>query len=457
MLSWLVLGRKKPTTPFVADQRSKKVLFFEILILLLIFCGSFGAKAMVSALPAPSQMNVLLISIDTLRADALGCYSPNSPSYTPNIDTLAGRGLRFANAYANSPWTLPSHGAMMASALPTHLALSSVSDKLAESNLTLAEHFLENGYNTFAVVNHLFVAPAYGFGQGFSDFQTIPESKSAAPVATGALAQMKQAERPWFGFVHFFTPHWPYGNQAPPIDYYQFLQQAQRFSSEEIQNLKSAYLQEVWAVDIQIGRIVAFLKQSGQLERTVVLITSDHGEAFGEKGVFGHGYFLDEPALRIPWILVDPKRPAARVSEMTVDLLDVAPTLAALAKTGSAPSFQGRDLSSLFDDRSPQQKPVFAQTSLSQDPATAVVFDQKKFITPIVASYKDLRFERSAALFDLSTDPTEDQNLLERKPEVVSRLMKLIQKAEGDSPADAKPAFLTKQETERLKTLGYLP
>jgi arylsulfatase A-like enzyme len=311
--------------------------------------------------------NVLVISVDTLRRDHLGCYGYERDT-SPNIDALAARGVVFSNALSTSSWTLPSHASMLTGRYPSSHGLRDDGVKLAPAVPTLAESFRRNGYHTLAVVSHVYVSSAFGLERGFDAFDdSLIEGGATNPLAEQVtdrfLALLRASpNRPFFGFVHFFDPHWPYTAPEPfarrfadpayagPIDGsvesllpYFFASRA--MSEPDREETLARYDGEVAYLDQQIGRLIDGLRKEGDLDRTVVVLVGDHGEEFMEHGQLGHGKTLHGEVVRVPFVLAGHPslEPGSRRDDL-VSLIDLAPTLLELSGAEAPPGVDGRSL-----------------------------------------------------------------------------------------------------------------
>ncbi len=260
---------------------------------------------------APTRPNVLLISVDTLRADRLGCYGGRVP--TPGIDALARRGARFPVAVAHAPLTAPSHASLLTGLLPPrHGVRDNGAFVLPEAPVTLAQAFGRAGWRSAAFVSGFPLDRRFGFARGFEHFDDrLPRGADAGRAAHVERRGDATAEAfltwlagqpagpqaaPWLAFVHFFDPHAPY--EAP--------------GDLAAARTGGAYEGEVAFVDAQVGRLAAALAARGESERTLVLLTSDHGESLGEHGERTHGVFVYDSTLRVPLLLAGPGVPPRR-------------------------------------------------------------------------------------------------------------------------------------------------
>ncbi|MEQ1894405.1 MAG: sulfatase, partial [Planctomycetota bacterium] len=259
--------------------------------------------------PAVRGPSVLLLTLDTTNPEALGAYG-GPAGLTPNLDRLAREGLLFEEARAVAPLTLPAHASMLTGLYPPRHGLRRNGElALAPEARTLAERAREQGYATGAFVAAVVLAPEFGLAQGFEtyDAPAVPKdveehlaaSRSAEEIATRALAWLaaRDDERPFFLWLHFYDPHFPY---RPP-------------AAASARAGGNDYLGEVSALDEAIGRVLDALGRSGALENTLVAALADHGEGLGRHGEETHGAFVFDSTLRIPFLLRLPG--AARAGE----------------------------------------------------------------------------------------------------------------------------------------------
>jgi arylsulfatase A-like enzyme len=419
---------------------------------------------------APAIENVILISIDTLRPDRLGAYG-GERGLTPALDGLAARGAVFEQAIAQAPWTIPSHASFLTSEYPSALGVGPYRDpgKLSPAALTLAEAFREHGFATAAITGG-YVSRVLGFEQGFDAFhETLDEPVFAS---TRAYAErwldQRDPKRPFFLFLHTFEVH----QYRPPADlrerlvtpYDGPLRQVERvsafvqdgetrahaagFSQADWRYLADLYDACVASVDAEIGRLLATLAERGLLEQTLVVVTSDHGEEFGEHGGSGHGYTLYDENLRVPLVLGHRSLAARRVPEQ-VRLLDLAPTLVELAGLSAPPSWRGQSLVPLLEGAALAPLPAFSEHA--HRPLLALREAGAKLIVDPSGA---------RTLFDLARDPAERADVAGRDPEREQRLCRSLRAlvesnaahhAEGPpEPADAADLDPT------LRKLGYL-
>jgi arylsulfatase A-like enzyme/Flp pilus assembly protein TadD len=400
--------------------------------------------------PRPS-VNVLLISIDTLRADHLGAYSFPRPT-TPTIDGLAREGVVFKNARTPVPMTLPAHVSMLTGTLPpTHGLRDNMQRRLPEASLTLAEMLKARGFTTGAVVSSFVLDRRFGTSQGFDSYDDqfqevhkigdLNERKGdeATRVATAWLDSRK--ERPFFLFVHFYDPHDPY---EPPEPF------ASKWSEHP-------YEGEVAFADHCVGQVLEKLRQLGLYDDTLIVITGDHGEMLGEHGELNHGFFIYEGALRVPLVMRVPRaQPSSRQVDIPVSLIDIVPTVLSVVGAPLPKEIQGVDLSPWLSGRGAGGggRPLYAETV-----TPTRYYGASSLLGVVVDGWKYIETSRPE-LYDLRSDPAEAVNLLEREPkraDALGRTLATILAAAGRAPGPApESADLDEASRQRLAALGYL-
>jgi arylsulfatase A-like enzyme len=445
----------------------------------LVPCGFVLALAcaLLAACPGTSEPrpNVLLIAVDTLRADRLGCQG-NPRGLTPNLDRLAASGVRFADASSHAPWTLPSFASLFTSRYPPeHGAGGALPDfrGLAADQPTLAERFRDAGFDTAAITNVDFLGPTFGVCRGFTELDAVShpnneELRRAGATTDAALAWLgARRERPWFLFVHYFDAHAVYD---PPAEYRaRFARPEDRESSwhfgsrsefllhrqgklaldpTTIGRAEALYDGEVAYVDAEIGRL---LERSGALDparRTIVVVTSDHGEEFLDHGSWEHGHSVYQELLRVPLILAEPGRVAPATVQTPVRLIDVAPTLCDLANVAPAPSFRGQSLRDRIEGRPPERLfHSLAEGAFLGPPRRAWRAGDEVVI---------VSEDRGLELYDLRADPrqTRDRSRVDfSRANALALDLQLAEKALSRSTGAA--IELTDEERERLAGLGY--
>ena len=393
----------------------------------------------------PPPPHVLLITIDTLRADRLGSYG-YAAARTPNLDQLAASGARFADATAHAPLTHPSHAGIMTGRYPGALGIRlNGMDPLPDEATTLAERLHGVGYRTGAVVASVVVDRSSGLGQGFDHYDdaiTGPVSqmmamadlqRRAGDVTTRAATWIRQQRGPWFLWAHYYDPHLPY--DAPAA------------------HAKAApgrpYDAEIAYVDAEIGRLLASVDRAS----TIVVVTSDHGEALGEHGEPDHGYFLYDATLSVPLIIAGPGVAARTVTEQ-VRSIDIAPTIAQLSGIDWPPDRTGGEgLRPLLDGGRRAEVPV----SIAESWYPRLHFGWSELRSARVGEWKFVAAPRPE-LYDLRVDPDESKNVATARGSVAGRLAADLQEVlDGFSPRTAETAAQPDAETvRRLQALGYV-
>jgi choline-sulfatase len=386
--------------------------------------------------------NLLLLTLDTTRADRLGCYGERSGT-SPHLDALASRGALFQNAIAPLALTRPSHATIMTGVLPQrHGVWSNGPYRLDASHPTLAERLESAGFSTAAVVSSFVLTRSFGLGRGFQDFDDhIPEKpdrqpeKTAAEVVDSARGWLSGGLRePFFLWLHFFDPHAPY---APPEPW------ASRFAGHP-------YEGEIAAMDAAIGEALRLLEAEGRLARTLVVVVGDHGEGLGDHGEGSHGYYLYDSTVRVPLILAGPGVRPGRVVKEGVRLVDLMPTLLdALdiepgARTADGISFWTKLEGDAFEERPAVLENRSQKHQFGWAIQSGLRFDGWKWIR-----------SPEPELYDLRDDPGETRNLAGREPDRAAALERERIRLVGDeraAPADQ----LTPEENERLRSLGYV-
>ncbi len=415
--------------------------------------------------PAPTESerpfaaegaNVLLITVDTLRADRLGAYGFGGVA-TPVIDALATTGVRFAAAYSPTPLTLPAHTSIMTGTYPVHHGVrDNVAYEVPEEIDTLAEILAGRGYRTGAFVSAFVLDSRWGIGQGFDtyydEFDTGGETRflvgggqqglerTADDVVDHALDWLQgSGDEPFFLWVHLFDPHAPYAAPEP-------------FGSRYAE---APYLGEIAFADSQVGRLVGHLDEMGLRDRTVVALTGDHGESLGEHGEAQHGLFIYEETMHVPLIFSTPGSPwEGVVRPEPVSLVDVAPTLLSLVGAPALEPIQGRDLSSIFDPsvaaepRSIHIESWYGRFHYGWSELRGLVTERHKLIE-----------SSEPELFDLQQDVEEEVNLVDQLNTVYLRLHTELAELESQWASANHPAGTGSVDSEtrqRLQALGYV-
>ncbi|MGH0031667.1 MAG: sulfatase family protein [Myxococcota bacterium] len=427
----------------------------------LLACG--GAEA-------PVRPNLLLVTLDTLRADRTSAYG-YARDTTPRLRRLAEQGTRFAAAWAPAPITAPTHATLFTGLHPPGHGLVRNGLVLGDEHATLAETLAAAGYRTGAIVSSFAVTAKFGFGQGFADYQqdfdpagssiVWPEwqghrveegfDRTARPTTDRALAWLASARKdePFFLWVHYFDPHAPY--VAP--------RRFRRFGTTP----SDLYDAEVLYTDFHLARLLNAL--ATRAADTLVVVVGDHGEGLLDHGYMEHDFQLYEEALRVPWILRMPGRVAAGhvVAEPT-SLVDLLPTVLDLLGVGAPEGVQGTSRAAALtgdgaSEDAPQplfaQRPRFEPTTIDGFAVEGDGFAVREGRFKLI----DLPDEERRELYDLEADPGERRDLSAERPETVERLARRIddwRRTMGrQSSSEGAGTTVAPEDRERLRAMGY--
>ena len=446
-----------------------------------------SADAAVRATRATGKWNVILISLDTLRADHLSCYGYHRDT-SPALDALAAGGARFELAIAESPWTTPSHMTMFTGLYATTHGVHFPGAWLAYAIPTLPEILQQNGYRTLAFTGGGNVSKRAGFDRGFEHFY-VKDQKGlgdALDHARDYLDSFKPGER-FFFFIHAYDVHAPYERREPhasryvsadaePFDAWQENElnlQNDGFvpSPGNIKFLVDHYDGGIRRADELLGAFFEDLRRRHLFENSVIVFVSDHGEEFGEHGSLGH-YVLHRECLHVPMIMVAPGL-KPQVIKHGVGLKDLMPTVLELVQV-TAPACQGRSLMPLLNGGSMEPWPLISEQD-KEGSFRSLIWDDKHLI---LRAYSD-----RARLYDWRTDPTEQVNLAGARSEQVAELWGRfpelpVSPHHPDFPADKIPTLARRwsaqggaesaastaadgsdqegdEELRKLKSLGY--
>jgi arylsulfatase A-like enzyme len=428
----------------------------------------------------PGPANLLLVTLDTTRADHASAYG-YARDTTPVLRGIAASGTRFESAYAPTATTAPSHATLFTSLYPLAHGIVRNGLELRDSESTLAEILGERGYATAAFVSSFVLDARFGFAQGFElyddDFEAgaasfparheweeheIPggfdrPADATTRRAVAWLESGRDTSRPFFLFVHYFDPHAP---MSPPEPYGARFAPAEGASRLELRI--GRYDGEIAFADEQIGVLLAALDRAGLAERTLVAVTADHGEGLLQHGQMAHGVHLYEEAVRVPLVLRWPGVvPAGRVVEAPVALVDLAPTL--LELLGIAPAgreFQGESLVQALADGGPPaaERAVHFQRRHYDGERVGDEWVEGDLFGVRLGRWKYLESGdgRRRELYDLASDPGETANLAPERAEEASRLAERIESWKRASQrAGSAPRDLSASQREGLRALGY--
>jgi arylsulfatase A-like enzyme/Tfp pilus assembly protein PilF len=415
---------------------------------LLFFRGRAG-----SGPPGKGRdLNVILITLDTCRADSLSCYGSKDVR-TPTIDALAARGIRFERCYAQTPLTLPSHTTLMTGTLPLFHGVRDNGEFVVPQKLvTMAELFRDKGYETAAFIGAWVLDSRWGLNQGFDtyfddfdlskfravSFETV--QRPANEVMDHALPWLEAEKgKKFFAWIHLYDPHSPY--EPPPP-----------FAS---QYAAHPYLGEIAFADSELHRLQQFLETNGLLENTLIVFAGDHGESLGEHGEKTHGFFIYQAVLHVPLIIATPS-PKLRgiVSSEVTGLVDVLPTVCELAGLPTPVDVQGESLVAAFSGRRRAKAPlVYSET----------VYPLLHYGWSDLKSVQDGRYKLILApvpeLYDITADPGEERNLVYLQKKVYGDLnagAEALIKAAGRNAYEMETSRVDAETREKLAALGYV-
>jgi len=396
--------------------------------------------------------NLLLVSIDTLRADRLGCYG-YAPAQTPQLDALAARGLRFEQAVTVTPLTLPAHSSLLTGTFPAwHGVRDNGGFYLGAEQTTLAEVLGGAGYRTGGFVGAFVLDSRWGIAQGFEhyfddfDLTRYDNAPGMDAIQRPGREVVDQAlewldadrARPFFAWVHLYDPHAPYEAPEP-------------FRSQFPATASGAYDAEIAAADAQVGRLLDRLREQGRLDDTLVVVVGDHGEMLGQHREETHGFFVYQGVLHIP-LIVAGRGLAPRAVGGPVRIVDVMPTALALLGLPVPSSVQGTSLLPLAEGR------TLALAAPSENWFPRYHYGWSELLALQDARYKLIRAPRPE-LYDLQRDPLEAEDLAARDPERVAAMQKALDEQLARitrKEAAQAPVPLDDEVQERLAALGYV-
>jgi len=428
-----------------------------------------GSSQQILALAKRADTNLLFILIDTLRADRLGCYG-YSRDTSPTLDYMASTGVRFARQLAQSSWTKCSMASLWTGLNPIRTGIVR-SQHAAPPEATLpAEILRAEGFRTAGLWRNGWVAPNFGFGQGFEIYQRPPPGRVPASVrrdnphlsldgtdldvVNSAVEFLRvNGEDRWFLYVHLMDVHQYLYDQASAL-----------FGGK----YSDVYDNSIHHTDALIGQLITYLAETNLLQKTLVVISSDHGEAFSERGFEGHAKQVYRESTEVPFIVGFPflVEPGVVVESRTRNI-DVWPTILALLGLPALPDTDGRSLvpdilaasvgkptgldappAAAFLDR------TWGQVTAEPMPAVALVDNGYRFVRREIVGGEPLE-----ELFDANTDPLERNNVIEERPKVTERMRRLADEYLASPPApwgvDVPSVELDEMELNQLRALGY--
>ena len=405
----------------------------------------------VTALHAqPARPNLLLVTLDTVRADRLGAYGYRGAA-TPALDRLAREGVRFADATTQSPLTGPAHAAMLTGVYPARYGVrDNATTPVPEQAVTIAESLKTAGYRTGGFIGAFVLGREYGFAQGFDEFDArfdgfdasmkLQAQRRGGAVVDAASAWISSQadDQPFFAWVHLYDAHAPYAAPPPFAATYR----------------ARPYDGEIAYVDACVARLVSLLERQGRLERTLVVAMADHGEGLGDHGEGEHGLFLYEPVLHVPWIMRLPGRASAgRVVDEQVRSIDLLPTIAELLGTRASSGIDGESLAAVIKGGVRRDPPAsYAETYYPKlhygwSELRALRADRWKYIDA-----------PRPELYHMASDAAERTNAIDSRAPLAGGMLTALNRLQsGFGALAAVPTPQPDPETlARLRSLGYI-
>ncbi|MFH1789035.1 MAG: sulfatase [Candidatus Altiarchaeota archaeon] len=436
-----------------------KSVYLLVLMLSVLFLFSYSKSS--SDKLNCINCNVIVILVDSLRADHLGCYGyPRNTS--PNIDALAGQSIQYNHAFSAAPWTSASVASLFTSFYPSAHGVTALSERgsetvssiLSADFVTLAEALKENGYATYGVTANAWITPRLGFTQGFDVFQELDykDGGDAENLTGVALDFIDSADtaRPFFMYLHFMDSHMPY----EPLPEFDVFNESLDGYSGESQNKINKYDGEILYLDIKLGEFFTHLKEKGIYDKTLIVFLADHGEQFGEHGSMGHGKSVYNVETHVPLLIKSGGVGAER--DDTVSLVDVYPTILDIIGVRINHTIQGESL------LAGKQGGAFSETTYLVDEQKSFVrSDGKKMIIAYNTTEKlvDRSDELNRQVYDVKTNSREKSGIKEGalSDELAGELYTLYsQTRKYRKNVSVQEAQLTENTIKRLKELGYL-
>ena len=433
-----------------AKWRSRLAVLLAAGLVITAFISCSGTQSESSS-HEPRNANVVLITLDTTRADHLSCYEKGF-ARTPNLDALAARGVRFEHATAQVPLTIPSHACIMTGSYPEVNGVRGMGGfVLAKTHPTIASVTDAAGFATGAFVGASVLSRRFGFSNGFMTYDdnmgkgiveanlpgVFPERR-ADVVTDHAISWLKSnGSKNFFLWCHYYDPHAPY---EPPEPYKHLY-------------ARDPYSGEIAYTDSQLGRLFDYLKAQNLLGRTLIVVTADHGESLGEHGEETHGVFLYDATLHVPLIMAGPGIPAGKTIAQQVRSIDIMPTILAFLNLSPGKEAQGANLLPLIEKGQPVStdatylETLYPLTYMGWSELRAVRTNKWKFI---LAPHPEL--------YNLKDDPHEATNLETHEPVVASRMNQQLWSIIGEDKRNERVVSspMNEQTREDLASLGYV-
>jgi arylsulfatase A-like enzyme/Tfp pilus assembly protein PilF len=432
----------------VQREKSSGVRNMRWLVVSVLLVAVGGGLLLRSGILRKEVRRIILISIDTCRADYLSCYGYQR-RITPNIDRLAGQSVLFKNAITPIPTTLPAHCSMLTGTIPPYHGVHyNIGYKLGQSNVTLAEILRPKGFTTAAFVSAFVLDSQFGLNEGFDtyndSFEEIHRNVFGSERRGGETSrlaiewlQKHEKDEKFFLFLHYYDPHLAYEPPEP-------------FASEFADNL---YAGEIAYTDYCIGLVIDKLKELGLYDSTLIIITGDHGEMLGEHGEGDHGYFIYEGAIKVPLVFKLPWRTEGRKVDDVAGITDIVPTICGMVGADVPPAVQAKDLSTYFGSGQPgrEDRHLYCESMMPTK------YNANSLLGVVTNRFKYIQTTRPE-LYDLVEDPNETNNLVEQQPHqarvLQDHLKRILEQTVRTGVSEG--VELDREAIRRLAALGYV-
>jgi len=447
----------------------RKVIYFGLGLFGLLILFNLSTSVY-KGINTPTSPNVIIITIDTLRADRLGCYG-NKRNTSPNIDKFAQKGVLYENAISQAPWTLPSMMSMYTSLYPSHVGAKNIYSNMMNELLTLPEFMKNNFYNTIAVISHIVVSKIYGFSQGFNTFnqQHIAQldeisSEIITKQAVEYISQNKNEK--FFLWVHYFDPHHNYKDHSEytysdgysgvlpkNLDAKELNKINSSLNENDLKYVKDVYDEEISYTDKYIGVLIDSLDELGLMDNTIIVLTSDHGEEFMERTRIGHGSSLYRELIHVPLIIYNPleiDKMGKRISKH-VEIRNIAKTITELSGLDEN-LFEGINL--LDDEKLNLDHIVISENYGFEigNRTEAIIYQNWKLINNAKSQVSEL--------YKIDSDKNETNNIYTMNNEEINiqkeKLQSIISMINNNNEEDSDESELSKEDIKQLKALGYI-
>ena len=425
-------------------MRKNRFIFFLFLLCLFLIIFLSGSPLVSRKNTKEARLNLLLISIDTLRADRLSCYSKKHLP-TPNMDILAENGVIFSRAFAHNTTTLPSHANMLLGLTPLYHGVRENTNFIVRKEfLTLAEYLKSFSYSTRAIIGGYPLHSRFGLSQGFDiyddDYETVKYQKlaygerKAEVVVDKALDWLKSQKSPWFLLIHCFDPHDPYEPPEP-------------FKTKYEENL---YDGEVAYVDFVLGKLVSYIIENNLFDNTLIIFTGDHGESLGQHGEMTHGYLAYNTTIWVPLIISIPGVSPGKIDQI-VSHIDIFPTVCDVLHVKKPSFLQGISLLPAIKGKMLPRRTIYFESlypyySRGWAPLKGYIYRKEKYIESPIPE-----------LYYLDEDFDELKNLAEKKKldGYRERLARIIEEQSNPENIKARQR-IDRESLEKLRSLGYI-